>query len=62
MVSFGNTITKQFHKRFPNAIKIEYILDGYWDVTFDEGIGEVVRSYRLVNGKLVHFATVEMEN
>lgn len=59
---FGNTITKQLKMKFPNALKVEYNLDGYWDVTFDEGIGEVVRSYRLVNGKLVHFATVEMED
>ncbi len=61
MVHFGETVTKLLQKRFPSA-KVEYVLDGYWNVTMDAGLGEIVESYRMENGKLIHFATIEMED
>ena len=60
MTEFGEKITKILKERFPMA-KVEYVLDGYWDVTTDAGMGTIVDSYKLVNGKLIHFATVEIE-
>lgn len=61
MTEFGEKITKILKERFPMA-KVEYVLDGYWDVTMDAGMGTVVDSYRLVDGKLIHFASVEMDD
>lgn len=61
MTQFGEKITKVLQDRFPNA-KVEYVLDGYWNVILDAGYGEIVESYRLENGKLIHFATLELED
>lgn len=55
------SIKQKLEFEFPDAL-IEYNPDGYWDVTTDAGYGSTVESYRLVNGKLVHFATLEMED
>lgn len=61
MTKFGEKITNILRDRFPTA-KVEYVLDGYWNVTIDAGYGEIVESYRLENGKLIHFATLELED
>ena len=61
MVHFGETVKKVLQKRFPNA-KVEYNLDGYWDVIYDAGIGTVIDSFKLEKGKLINFATIEIED
>ncbi len=53
-------VTAVLEKMFPGATVKDMI--GYWDVTMDAGIGTVIESYKLLNGKLVHFATLEMED
>ena len=53
-------VTEALQKAFPGSTVEDMI--GYWDVTTDAGLGTVVESYKLQNGKLVHFATVEMED
>jgi len=54
-------VTEALQKRFPGSTS-RWNADGYWDVTTDAGLGTVVESYKLQNGKLVHFATLEMED
>lgn len=61
MTKLTETFVKVLENRFPEA-KVSYNLDGYWDVTIDADIGTIIESYRLENGKLIHFATLELED
>jgi len=53
-------VTEVLQKSFPGSIVEDMI--GYWDVTTQLVDYSIVDSYKLQNGKLVHFATVEMED
>jgi hypothetical protein len=53
-------VTEALQKAFPGSTVEDMI--SYWDVTTQLVDYKVVDSYKLQNGKLVHFATLEMED
>jgi hypothetical protein len=53
-------VTEALQKAFPGSTVEDMI--SYWDVTTQLVDYSIVESYKLQNGKLVHFATVETED
>jgi hypothetical protein len=53
-------VTEVLQKSFPGSTVEDMI--SYWDVTTQLVNYTVVDSYKLQNGNLVHFATVEIED
>ena len=58
-----NKISNRLKNVFSDADKVEYfdICGGYWDVIYYRGDDVYVESFKLEDGKLKHFASMEYE-